>query len=173
VTRGSVLVALLLLAAACARDDGTDELRETGFVAGRVGALQTEAPLFPGPQPGLRLVPIRNPLEGDEAARARGEQLWTWMNCAGCHGSVGGGGISHPIRHGNFIYGMDVANIFLSILQGRPNGMPAFGGMLTEQQIWELVLHVQAIGRGEVEADWQEPTIRVAEREPGMLEARR
>lgn len=46
---------------------------------------------------------------------------------------------------GLFTYGSSPANIFLSIYQGRPNGMPAWGAMLPEETIWELVSYVQGI----------------------------
>ena len=46
---------------------------------------------------------------------------------------------------GLFTYGSSPANIFLSIYQGRPNGMPAWGAMLPEQTIWELVSYIQGI----------------------------
>ena len=45
-----------------------------------------------------------------------------------------------------FIYGAAPPNIFLSIYQGRPNGMPTWGEMLPESTIWELVSYVQSIG---------------------------
>ena len=46
---------------------------------------------------------------------------------------------------GLFTYGSSPANLFLSIYQGRPNGMPAWGAMLPEQTIWELVSYIQGI----------------------------
>jgi cytochrome c oxidase cbb3-type subunit 3 len=42
-----------------------------------------------------------------------------------------------------FIYGGEPENIYLSIFQGRPRGMPAWGGMLPDSVIWDLVTYVQ------------------------------
>ena len=49
------------------------------------------------------------------------------------------------LSEGQFIYGSTPANLFLSIYQGRPNGMPAWGELLPKSTIWELVAYVQSI----------------------------
>jgi len=90
-------------------------------------------------------VATRNPLEGDQRALAEGERLYLWMNCAGCHGPNGGGGMGPPFRDADWIYGRDPASLHQSIRQGRPNGMPAFGGRLPDAQIWQIVLYVEQL----------------------------
>ena len=45
-----------------------------------------------------------------------------------------------------WIYGSDPANIFATITEGRPNGMPPFRGRLPNYQVWELVAYVRALG---------------------------
>ena len=57
----------------------------------------------------------------------------------------GGGGMGPALSEGQFIYGSSPANLFLSIYQGRPNGMPAWGELLPESTIWELVAYVESI----------------------------
>jgi cytochrome c oxidase cbb3-type subunit 3 len=42
-------------------------------------------------------------------------------------------------------YGHEADQIYASILQGRPNGMPAFRGKIRDQQIWELVAYVRSL----------------------------
>jgi hypothetical protein len=37
------------------------------------------------------------------------------------------------------------AQIFATIAQGRPNGMPSFGGHMTEDQVWQLVAYVRSM----------------------------
>ena len=56
-----------------------------------------------------------------------------------------GGGMGPALSEGRFIYGSSPANLFLSIYQGRPNGMPAWGDILPESTIWELVAYVESI----------------------------
>ena len=41
---------------------------------------------------------------------------------------MGGGGIGPPLMDDRWIYGSAPENIYASIVQGRPNGMPAWGG---------------------------------------------
>jgi cytochrome c oxidase cbb3-type subunit 3 len=94
----------------------------------------------------VRQLSVANPFEGDQQALADGERLFGLMNCAGCHGPQGGGGMGPPFRDRDWIYGDDPASIFQSIVQGRPNGMPAFGHMLPDEQIWKLALFVRSLG---------------------------
>ena len=88
----------------------------------------------------------RNPLEDAALGKAEGQRLFGWFNCAGCHGAVGGGGMGPPLRDSHWIYGSDPASIFQSIAQGRPNGMPAFGRMIPDEQIWKLELYIRSLG---------------------------
>ncbi len=88
---------------------------------------------------------IDNPLAHDPQAATRGMQDFNQFNCVGCHAANGGGGMGPALSEGHFIYGSSPANLFLSIYQGRPKGMPAWGDILPESTIWELVAYVQSI----------------------------
>jgi cytochrome c oxidase cbb3-type subunit 3 len=72
-------------------------------------------------------------------------QDFNQFNCVGCHAANAGGGMGPALSEGKFIYGLGPANVFLSIYQGRPNGMPAWGELLPESTIWELVAYVESI----------------------------
>ena len=50
-----------------------------------------------------------------------------------------------PFADGEWIYGGAPENIFASIDQGRPDGMPAFGGRVPDQQVWQLVAYVESL----------------------------
>ncbi len=88
---------------------------------------------------------IANPLANDPQAATRGMQDFIQFNCVGCHAANAGGGMGPALSEGRFIYGSSPANLFLSIYQGRPNGMPAWGELLPESTIWELVAYVESI----------------------------
>ena len=88
---------------------------------------------------------IDNPLAQDPHAVPRGMQDFVQFNCVGCHAANGGGGMGPALSEGQFIYGSSPVNLFLSIYQGRPNGMPAWGEILPESTIWELVAYVKSI----------------------------
>jgi cytochrome c oxidase cbb3-type subunit 3 len=66
------------------------------------------------------------------------------MNCSGCH-FQGGGGIGPPLMDSEWIYGSEPENIFETIVEGRPNGMPSFRGKLGNDQIWQLVAYVRSM----------------------------
>lgn len=87
---------------------------------------------------------IKNPYAGDMRAVAEGQRLYMWFNCVGCH-AMGGGGMGPPLIDDTWIYGSAPANIFQSIAQGRPEGMPSFGGHIPDNEIWKLVAFVRAL----------------------------
>ncbi|HEX6048143.1 MAG TPA: c-type cytochrome [Gemmatimonadaceae bacterium] len=92
-------------------------------------------------------VAARNPYEGDDRAVAEGRRLYGEMNCLGCHGGAGGGGMGPPFADAEWIYGSNPENIVQSILQGRPNGMPAFGGKLPESEAWKVAAFVRSLDK--------------------------
>jgi cytochrome c oxidase cbb3-type subunit 3 len=88
---------------------------------------------------------MQNPLAHDPDAVARGAKDFDAFNCSGCHMARGGGGMGPALSDNVWIYRDSPANIYLSIAQGRSAGMPAFGGMLPDRTIWELVAYIQSI----------------------------
>ena len=99
--------------------------------------------LFPGAQPSTPQ--IKNPSQGDPNAEQRGMTYYINFNCVGCHAPNGGGGMGPALSNNIFIYGSQPENIYLSIYQGRPNGMPAWGSVLPDDVIWDLVTYIGKI----------------------------
>jgi len=99
--------------------------------------------LFPGAQPSSPT--IKNPAQGDPKALERGMTYYVNLNCVGCHAPNGGGGMGPALSNNLFIYGSQPENIYLSIYQGRPNGMPAWGAVLPDSVIWDLVTYIGKI----------------------------
>jgi len=97
-------------------------------------------------QGGVR-APLRNdsPYEENAYAVNNGKRLYRWYNCNGCH-SMGGGGIGPALMDAEWKYGGDPASIFESIMRGRPEGMPSFGGHIPEDQVWQIVAYVRSMG---------------------------
>jgi cytochrome c oxidase cbb3-type subunit 3 len=84
---------------------------------------------------------------------SEGQRLFLWFNCAGCHGLGGGGGMGPALRDGGWRYGGSPESIHRSILEGRSNGMPAFGSLVPDYQIWQLTAYVHALsGRARQDA---------------------
>ncbi|CCD91540.1 FixP1 Di-heme cytochrome c (fragment) [Bradyrhizobium sp. ORS 375] len=107
--------------------------------------------LTPG---GLSTAPaLKNPAAGDPQSAERGMNTFISMNCVGCHAPNGGGGMGPALSNSVFIYGSTPANIYLSIYQGRPNGMPAWGAVLPDSVIWDLVSYIGKISN-EPTTEW-------------------
>jgi cytochrome c oxidase cbb3-type subunit 3 len=102
-------------------------------------------------QPGGPEPSVANPSAGKAYDISEGQRLYAWFNCVGCH-SHGGGGMGPPLIKENWIYGGEPANIFDTIVKGRPNGMPAWGGKIPEYQIWQLVAYVRSMNHLEPRA---------------------
>jgi cytochrome c oxidase cbb3-type subunit III len=101
--------------------------------------------LYPGAVP-VRPT-VRNPVANQPDAVQRGMDYFNRFNCIGCHAPNGAGGMGPSLSNSTFLYGGAPENIYLSILQGRPRGMPAWGGMLPDQLIWDLVAYIQSISK--------------------------
>jgi len=103
-----------------------------------------------GPVPGLAVThvqtTIHNPYGSNQGAIEEGRFLYIRMNCAYCHGFTGKGGMGPDLTDTRWRYGGSDVDIFSSIWRGRAKGMPAWGAVLTENQIWELAAYVRALG---------------------------
>ena len=139
-------VVALTCVAGCEREhrefQGTPASKSTPVV--RVSSLQ--------PGPTLVTDSAQGPYGSNAYGMSQGKQLFSQMNCVGCH-SHGGGGMGPALMDQTWIYGSEPSQIFASIQQGRPNGMPSFRDKLTNDQIWQLVAYVRSlsgIGRRDV-----------------------
>ena len=136
-----VAIALLALVCGCDRDRQEPRGKPLGETVPMAAAPDT---IFPG---GGRPAPLdarAAAYEGNAYAIAQGQQLFTWMNCVGCH-SHGGGGMGPPLMDDQWRYGGRIDQIASTIAEGRPNGMPAWRRKLTQDQIWALAAYVRSL----------------------------
>jgi len=148
-TRVVPLVAALLatvLATGCERErrdfdppKGASSSPASRSTSNRPGAHE---PLRPGLRP-ERPGPAHE-VESNAFLVNNGKRLFRWYNCNGCHGQ-GGGGYGPALMDAAWLYGADPADIYVSIVEGRPGGMPAFGGRIPEDQVWQLVAYVRSL----------------------------
>jgi len=145
VPRATALIAMVLATAtsltSCKRE--TRRFRESPPSATPGGAVRVSAL-----QPGVLqdTTHVRNVYEGNAYAVSEGQRLFNWYNCSGCHAN-GGGGMGPPLMDDEWIYGYEPQNIFDTIVSGRPNGMPSFGGHISDDQVWKLVAYVRSLGQ--------------------------
>ena len=86
-----------------------------------------ESELQPGGRSRSRRCRIRT--TAPPTTSTEGQRLYKWYNCSGCHAN-GGGGMGPPLikDKGSGSTAVSRRNIFDTIVKGRPNGMPTWGG---------------------------------------------
>lgn len=89
---------------------------------------------------------VKNPYAGDMAAIKEGHDLFVGMNCAACHGYDLKGGMGPDLTDTYWRYGGSPADIYKSIFEGRPQGMPAWGRTIPPALIWKLAAYIESKG---------------------------
>lgn len=136
----ALLTVFLLAAGGCERE--ARRFRQPAAVAqtppdSRVTQLETESKVGRRERVG--------PYDSNAFDVAQGKRLYLWFNCANCHGPNGGGGMGPPLMDDKWLYGFLPQDVFASIVEGRPNGMPSFKGRIAEQQVWQLVAYIRSM----------------------------
>lgn len=129
----------ILLTVACEREER--RFREMPAAAARRNTERL-VNLVPGPY--TTDAYVQNPYGVNAWGIAEGKRLFVWYNCNGCH-AHGGGGMGPPLMDDEWRYGSDPENIFATIVEGRPNGMPSFRGKIPENQVWQLAAYVHSL----------------------------
>jgi cytochrome c oxidase cbb3-type subunit 3 len=142
---GCAALACLVVLAGCERENrNLAGGAETGPSSVAVSELRPGPPSPPPPED-----PRAQAYEGNATHIANGQRDFQQFNCAGCHFN-GGGGIGPALMDDKWRYGSRIDQVYASIAQGRPNGMPSFKGVIPDEQIWELAAYVVALsGNGD------------------------
>src|SRR3954462_3157545 len=156
--RSVVELALLtiLTTAACGRAPSTVGVGDSSAavrgdtshltVAGDSLRLMThEENLPPGFPLGVNPIAVSNPYEGKKDAIHMGSQLFITYNCLDCHGAEGSGAMGPSLQDGRWHFGGSPGEVLESIYQGSPDGMPAWGGRISNDEIWMLTAYVRSL----------------------------
>ena len=87
-----------------------------------------------------------NPYHGQAEAIQEGKALYKKMNCAGCHAYDASGNMGPSLIDSDWRYGGLPIQIYKSIHDGRPKGMPAWGDALPPADIWKIVAYIESLG---------------------------
>jgi cytochrome c oxidase cbb3-type subunit 3 len=140
--------AALVCAAAllCACDREERRLQKPAVPGGQSAASPRVGEVVPGQAgEGLKEVAAAKSYdEGNAFEMSEGKRLYRWYNCSGCHAG-GGGGMGPALMDDRWFYGHEPAQIFASVMEGRPNGMPSFRGRIPEDQAWQIVAYVRSM----------------------------
>ena len=101
--------------------------------------------IFPGGIPVSSATPAISPVAHDSLSIEEGRQLFSAMNCDGCHGGGGVGFVGPSLSDGRWRYGGTDAEVFRSIYYGQRMGMPAYGGVLQPPIVWKLVAYLKSL----------------------------
>jgi cytochrome c oxidase cbb3-type subunit 3 len=132
-------IALAAVLAACDREER--RFRESPPSAPPAALVRVSA-LQPGPT--LDTTHLGNVYQENAYAVSEGQRLFSWYNCVGCHAN-GGGGMGPPLMDDEWIYGSAPEQVYRTIVEGRPNGMPSFGTRIPTSQVWMLTAYVRSI----------------------------
>ncbi len=151
--RLALLATVGLTLAACQKGE-----HPAAFVPGAQAGPQSMvvSELLPGGSPPSPQDPTGKVYDGDPNYIAQGKQLYSWYNCNGCHFN-GGGGIGPPFMDKTWRYGGRIDQIYNSISEGRPNGMPTWQAKIPPAQIWEISAYVRSLSSPQTQ-DLQPPT---------------
>lgn len=136
-----MLAALVLCMSACDREERHSRSKP---LAENVPAGESPDTIFPGSGTPPPLDARAKLYDNNAPAISEGQFLYTQMNCVGCH-SHGGGGMGPALMDDEWRYGGRIDQIAATIAEGRPNGMPAWRGRLTDDQIWKLAAYVRSL----------------------------
>jgi cytochrome c oxidase cbb3-type subunit 3 len=89
---------------------------------------------------------LTNPRTGSADAIAEGRRLFVAYNCSGCHGGRAGGGMGPSLRDAAWRYGNSDTQLLSDIVEGRPAGMPAWGRVISRDQMWNLIAYLRTLG---------------------------
>ncbi|MFT3789338.1 MAG: c-type cytochrome [Tepidisphaeraceae bacterium] len=142
-----ILALSIALLVGCEREERPLEVDASKTQVARHVELSTIVPgLAPSTQPAsiVEQRPSNQEYEKNAYLLSEGQQLFIAMNCNTCHAD-GGGDIGPPLIDDQWTYGSEPAQVYSSIVQGRPNGMPAYGRRITEHQAWQLTAYVRSM----------------------------
>lgn len=84
-----------------------------------------------------------NPYEKDPKSVAEGQGIYR-EHCAECHGDSLKGDVG-PDLTAHLKYGETDKDLYTSIAEGRPDGMPGFGSRLGRDRIWKILAYVDSV----------------------------
>ena len=94
-------------------------------------------------------LPQTNPYRGDTAALEEGKQVFMTI-CAACHKPDGSGLVGPSLVDPYWKYGSSDAELFETVAEGRPMGMPPWKSQLGSEKIWKVLAYMETLPRSDV-----------------------
>jgi cytochrome c oxidase cbb3-type subunit 3 len=80
--------------------------------------------------------------------QSEGARLFIAYNCADCHGPDGVGLMAPSLQDGRWRFGGSEEEVYRSIYDGRPEGMPRWGRMIPADHVRQLAAYVRTLDDG-------------------------
>lgn len=92
--------------------------------------------------------PATNPFRGDAAAIEEGQQVFSTI-CAACHKPDASGLVGPSLVDPYWKYGHSDAELFESVAEGRPGGMPPWLAQLGADKIWKSLAYLETLPKSD------------------------
>jgi len=89
-------------------------------------------------------LPTQNPYRRDPSAIAEGQIVFNQV-CSACHKPDGTGLVGPSLVDPYWKYGHTDPDLFASVSEGRPGGMPAWGPQLGTDKIWKSLAYLETL----------------------------
>lgn len=127
------------------RNEGYEQPVAQASLASKSRITDSAGGVVPGIHSRVTYGDLANPYTGQVAAERDGRRLFLMYNCVGCHGGRAGGGMGPSLRDSAWIYGGTDPDLYATIVEGRPGGMPTWGGRIPPDQIWKLIAYIRTL----------------------------
>lgn len=89
-------------------------------------------------------LPTTNPYTENAAAIAEGQEVFATI-CIACHMADGKGLVGPSLVDPYWKYGSGDAELFATVSDGRPAGMPPWGPQLGSEKIWKVLAYMKTL----------------------------
>lgn len=89
-------------------------------------------------------LPKDNPFHDDATAIAEGQEVWATI-CVACHLADGRGLVGPSLVDPYWKYGNSDEELFVTVSDGRPAGMPPWGAQLGTEKIWKVLAYIETL----------------------------
>ena len=93
-------------------------------------------------------LPTSNPYRGNAEAIAAGQQVFM-TTCVACHLPTGEGLVGPSLIDPYWKYGSSDAELYETVAEGRPLGMPPWKQLLGSEKIWKVLAYIETLPKTE------------------------
>jgi cytochrome c oxidase cbb3-type subunit 3 len=93
-------------------------------------------------------LPTQNPYRGDAHAVSEGAEVFSTI-CMACHKADGSGLVGPSLVDPYWKYGNTDVDLFETVSNGRPGGMPPWSAQLGSEKIWKALAYLETLPKSD------------------------